>query len=310
MGKLKIGLIAAERQPYVTNSVVGDPGFGDQEWIRQKGMAAFAGYPLIVEGRLVGVVAMFARKPLTETVLQGLASSTKGIAAAIERKRMEESLDRERSLVNAFIKTVPEYIYVKDTQHRFLVANTALASRMGAATAEELLGKSDFDYYPKELAAKYARDEDGVMHSEHGLVNREELTYDPAGNTIWHLTTEVPFRDSAGKILGLVGIGHNITDRRAAQAALLEAKQAAEAASHAKSEFLANVSHEIRTPLNGVIGMTGILLDTSLTSEQRDYAETIRQSGDTLLGVINNVLDFSKMEAGKLSLEEIGRAHV
>jgi PAS domain S-box-containing protein len=297
-----VGLVASELRPHVWDLVNGVQMQAD-DWARTVGFIAAAGFPLVIEERLLGVVALFGKQPFAGTIVEGFATLATAIAAGIERRRMEESLEHDRSLLQTLIDHVPDYIYVKDVQHRFLVANAALARRMGAATPEELLGKNDFDFYPKDVAEKYARDEDEIMHSETGIVNREESTLDRDGDIIWHLTTEVPFRNAAGEVLGLVGIGRNITARRVAEAALVEAKEAAEAGNHAKSEFLANMSHEIRTPLNGVIGMTGVLLDTPLTAEQQDFVETIRQSGDVLLTVINDILDFSKIEAGKLALE-------
>jgi PAS domain S-box-containing protein len=274
---------------------------------------AFA-FPILFTREVTGVIELFSRTRGTPdndllSICNALSSQigqfVAGKKAEDETRKATESLWRERALLRTLVDNVPDYIYVKNTQHQFLLVNAALARRMGAESPQDLLGKTDFDFYPEELAAKYGCDEEEVMRSDHGVINREEVTQDTAGNTIWHLTTEVPFRDADGAALGLVGIGRDITDRRAAQAALLEGKEAAEAANRAKSEFLANMSHEIRTPLNGVIGMVGLLLDTDLTPAQRDYAETVRQSGDILLTVINDILDFSKIEAGKLAIEPV-----
>jgi PAS domain S-box-containing protein len=482
-----------------------------------------------------------------------------------ERKQAEKALARERNLLRTLIDNMPDFIFVKDTQSRFVVNNRAHLHALRAASQEEVLGKTDIDIFPQELAAQYYADEQALVQSGQPLVSREEPYRDQAGEERWLSTTKVPLRDSQGRVEGLVGISRDIThrkqaeqalreseeryqrlfnsmtegfavheiicdaegkpcdyrflevnpafetltglkkedvlgktvleilpgtepfwietygrvalsgepahfeqysgalsrhyqvsayrpaerrfacvfiditerkqaeealraseerfalavrgsndglwdwdiqnkslywsprlkellgyaddeleidfetfasllhpddsqyvgaaieahlkqgvvydveerlrtksgeyrwfrargqaiwdeagqpvrmvgsttditerklaeaERKQAQEALIQAKEAAEAAARAKSEFLATMSHEIRTPMNAVIGMTGLLLDTALTSEQRDYVETIRSSGDGLLTIINDILDFSKIESGRLQLEE------
>ena len=222
-----------------------------------------------------------------------------------DRLLAEETLSEERRMLRALIDNVPDFMYVKDARSCFVVANASLAKSIGVSSPTDLLGRTDFDFYPKRLADVYYEDEQKVMRLKKALFDREEESLDAEGNPRWLLTTKVPLYDKNGQVIGIAGVGRDITERQRVEREMQRAKEAAEAASKAKSEFLANMSHEIRTPLNGVMGMTDLALDTELTGEQREYLETVKRSSDSLLTVINDILDFSKIEAGKIDLEAV-----
>jgi len=157
--------------------------------------------------------------------------------------------------------------------------------------------------HPEDLE-RAIRDITAHLEGKTPLYENTHRTKHRDGNYIWTAAKAKCIRDEKGVAYRLVGTITDITNKKQAEEELKAAKEAAEVANQAKSDFLATMSHEIRTPMNAVIGMTGLLLDTELTNQQREFAEIIRSSGDALLAIINDILDFSKIESGKLDLEE------
>jgi PAS domain S-box-containing protein len=131
-----------------------------------------------------------------------------------ERKRAEEALANERNVLRTLIDTLPDNIFIKDAESRFVTTNLVHVHHLRAKTLDEIVGKTDFDIYPRELAAGYYADEQEVIRSGQPLVNREERTIDPEGKTRWLLTTKVPLRDDQGNVVGIVGVNRDITERK------------------------------------------------------------------------------------------------
>ncbi len=213
------------------------------------------------------------------------------------------ALGDSETLYHSLVETFPLSIFRKNREGRFTFGNGRFLATLGI-TLEELRGKTDYDFYPRELAEKYRADDLRVITSRESFDSVEEHVR-PHGEKLFVQVIKTPVYDARGQVVGVQVLFWDVTEKKQAEEALRRAREAAESASQAKSEFLANMSHEIRTPMNAVVGMTELLLGTSLEPGQRDYLDMVRKSADSLMAVINDILDFSKIEAGKMDLERV-----
>jgi PAS domain S-box-containing protein len=216
-----------------------------------------------------------------------------------ERKQAQEQIRFQASLLDQ----VRNAVIATDIDGRIIYWNK-FAETLYQWTSEEIIGKNILGtIVPDDKSSIMQNVISGINQTDYSegefRVRRKDGSIFPA-----HYTFST-IRDGLGKKIGFLGVSIDITERKRAEEDLRSAKDRAESATRAKSEFLANMSHEIRTPMNAVIGLTGLLLSTELTPDQRDSVETIRASGDTLLALINDILDFSKIEGGKLELESL-----
>ena len=334
-------------------------------------------------------------------------------------KQAEAALEHEQFLLQTLLTNLPDAIYFKDAEGKFLRVSAALAERLAARDPAAVVGQTDSTFFPVDYARQAHAEEQLLMKTGSSLIGKEERPKWPDGTQSTVLTTKIPLRDRNGEIVGTCGISHDVTAikhaeerfrkvvdatpnpilvvdrqgriqmvnqacsvvfgyqpeellvpersreahvllrtaywekpearsmrlgrelagcrkdgsefaaelglspividreplvlvsvfdvtiRHEAEAALREGKVAAEQANQAKSDFLANMSHEIRTPMNAIIGMSELLLNSVLTVNQKEYLMIVLESAEGLLSIINEILDFSKVEAGKLELDEV-----
>jgi PAS domain S-box-containing protein len=142
-----------------------------------------------------------------------------------EHEQVEEALRKERNLLRAIIDNLRDYVYIKDNEGRYVVSNDAHARFLGKRTQDEVVGKTVFELFPRPLAEKYAVDDQKIIQTGQPLLNRQEQSIDQTGNEVWNLTSKVPLRDSDGKVVGLVGIARDITDRKKVEEALRESEE-------------------------------------------------------------------------------------
>ena len=171
-----------------------------------------------------------------------------------ERRRSEAELRRQELLLQYIINFLPHSIFWKDREDRMLGGNMKfLANALGAKSVEEIIGKNDYDFFPKEQADYFRKCDFAVMESGTPMLDIEEPQLQGGGERIL-LTSKVPLRDEHGEIIGLLGSYADITPRKRMEEELEKAKKAAEAAAEAKSKFLTTISHELRTPLTLILG--------------------------------------------------------
>ncbi len=308
-GELKIGLIAKERQPHLTNDVVNDPRISDPEWAREKGMVAFAGYPLLVEDRVVGVMGMFARHPLTEDTVEAIATVAAPIAQGIERKRAEEALRASEEKFRILADTAPVMVWVSGADKLRAFFNKPWLEFTGRAMEEELgygwaegVHQEDYDCCLETFNASCDAREPFKM--EYRLRRHD-------GEYRWILDHGVPRYSPYGDFLGCVGSCIDITERKQVEArereqlALEQAARAtAEAANRSKDEFLTMLSHELRSPLNAVLGYTRMLRCGPVDRDAiNKVAAIVERNAKAQLQIIEDLLDSACVTTGKLRIK-------
>ena len=282
-------------------------------WVAvRRGLRGATAAILALDTGLIIALRIYPRNPNELSLLQflmlilALAGLVLG-ALISERDAGERRLSGEEARIRLLLESTGEAIYGADNNGKCTFCNHAMLRLLRFASQADVLGRNIHDviHHTRRDGTPYPRDECGLQkdfldgrrfHVTDELLWRADGTSFEAELWCHPLMQE-------GKMTGAVVTFIDITERKKTQEALRQAKDAAESANRAKSDFLANMSHEIRTPMNGILGMTTLALETNLDPEQRDYLTMVKSSGESLLTLLNDILDLSKIEAGKLDLE-------
>ncbi|MDQ8194188.1 ATP-binding protein [Coraliomargarita sp. SDUM461004] len=216
------------------------------------------------------------------------------------QKKAEIALNESQRMLRHVLDTIPARVFWKDRHSLFLGCNQLLAEDLGQETPNDLIGKSDYDFFETTEATRFREDDREVMLTGIGKIAYEEPLEPPGGSPSWLLTSKVPLRDQHGDIIGILGTYEDITQRKQTEIELVQAKDEAEAASKAKSEFLAVMSHEMRTPLNPILGFADILLETCHSEPERSYLKTIINSAHRQLALIDDILHYMRIISDRI----------
>ena len=231
-------------------------------------------------------------------------------------KQEEKSRHETEEMFQVVMDTIPQFIFWKDTESRYLGCNKIFLDATGYKSDLDIIGKNDYDMpWSKQEADFYRSVDKRVMSSDKPELRIQETQTTKSGNIIYIETNKIPLHNSRDEVIGILGTYEDITERKNAELRILQAKEIAETASNAKSEFLSRMSHELRTPLNAILGFAQLLeydLSHPLDESQKQNVDEILTAGYHLLELINDILDLSKIEAGslKLSIQPVQLNHI
>lgn len=257
--------------------------------------------------KIIGFIAadnLIHQKPLTDADIQILRLYGMTLGSLCSLKRTGETLLKERNMLRAVMDSTLDMIYVKDLQSRVIMTNTvSIAKTNPDATEQDMIGLTDFDYMPKDLAQRFFDEEQHLMRTGIPILNREEPGVDDDGKLVTYLTTKVPLRDSQGTIIGLVGVSRNITDIKRDEEQNLRLVVASERV-ELMEQFISNISHDLKTPLAVIKTSLYLLERLDDPSRQRAKIQSIKEQTERLERLIQDILTVSRLDQVETLIRE------